>query len=86
MRQETSRKALDIYVIPGCLGCDRASQLAKDVRARSLPSIEVNLIDLSDPVVVRPEAVFAVPTYLLNGKVLSLGNPELEWLCQQVAP
>lgn len=86
MMQDDSPRALDIYVTPGCLGCDRARQLAQEVRARGLPSVEVNLIDLSDPVVVRPEAVFAVPTYLLNGKVLSLGNPELEWLCQQLAP
>jgi hypothetical protein len=85
MKQDTSPRALDIYVTPECFGCERARHLAQEVRMRRLPGVEVSLIDLSDPVVVRPESVFAVPTYLLNGQVLSLGNPDLEWLCQQLA-
>jgi hypothetical protein len=40
-----------------------------------LPEVRVRLIDLSDPGVSRPKMVFAVPTYLLNGKTYSLGNP-----------
>ncbi len=33
----------------------------------------MELVDLSSA--QRPENVFAAPTYLLNGKVISLGNP-----------
>ena len=84
MEHDASRRTLDIYVLPGCFGYDRARQLANDVRRCRLPGVEVSLIDLSDPATVRPEPVFAVPTYLLNGRVLSLGNPEWAWLCQQL--
>lgn len=84
MKHDASRRALDIYVLPGCLGYERARQLANDIRMCRLPGVEVSLIDLSDPAIVRPEPVFAVPTYLLNGQVLSLGNPELDWLCHRL--
>lgn len=84
MKHDVRRRVLDIYVTPQCLGCDRARHLAHEVRTRSLPGVEIRLIDLSDPATVRPDAVFAVPTYLLNGQVLSLGNPELDWLCRQL--
>ncbi len=33
----------------------------------------MELVDLSTQ--QRPENIFAVPTYTLNGKVISLGNP-----------
>lgn len=86
MVQDVSPRRLDIWVIPGCFGYDRARQLAHEVCKCSLPGVEVSLLDLSDPATVRPESIFAVPTYLLNGQVLSLGNPELDWLCLQLAP
>lgn len=84
MKHDASRKTLDIYVTPGCLGCDRARHVADEVRTRRLPGVEVRLFDLGDPETVRPVSVFAVPTYLLNDQVLSLGNPELDWLYQQL--
>jgi hypothetical protein len=37
-----------------------------------MPQVEVNLIELTDDI---PESVFAVPTYLLDGATLFLGNP-----------
>lgn len=84
MEHDPSRRALEIYVTPACIGYDRARQLAKEIRMCGLPGVEVHLIDLSDPAAVRPPSVFAVPTYLLNGQVLSLGNPELDWLRRQL--
>jgi hypothetical protein len=84
MENDGSLRALDIYVASVCFGCDRARKLAHEVRMRSLPGVEVRLFDLDDPLTVRPHSVFAVPTYLLNGRVLSLGNPELDWLFHQL--
>lgn len=83
MAHDSSRR-LDIYVMQECFGCDMARQLASKIRACALPDVEVRVIDLSDPATVQPESVFAVPTYLLNGRVLSLGNPELDWLYRQL--
>ena len=82
------RRVLDIYVAPDCFGCATARRLAASVRALALPGVEVRLVDLSESGAVRPEAVFAVPTYVLDGRVLSLGNPERAWLLDRlrVAP
>ena len=33
------------------------------------------MIDMEHPLEAIPEAVFATPTYLLNGRLWSLGNP-----------
>ena len=80
------RRILEIYVAPDCFGCETARHLAGMVRALGRSDLEVRLLDLSEPDVVRPPTVFAVPTYLLDGRVISLGNPEQDWLLDQVAP
>jgi hypothetical protein len=79
-------RLLEIFVLPHCLGCETARRLAERVRAQALPHVAVHLVDLSAPDAVRPPMVFAVPTYLLDGRVLSLGNPEEEWLLSQLGP
>lgn len=80
------RHILEIYVAPDCFGCETARMLAGTVRALNRPDLEVRLLDLSDPDIIRPPAVFAVPTYVLDGKVISLGNPEQDWLLAQFTP
>lgn len=62
---------LDIYIDDCCETCDHARQIAEQVRKR-MPHVEVNLIELTSE---KPESVFAVPTYLLDGATLFLGNP-----------
>ena len=79
------RQRLQIVVDRSCLGCETARSLAALVRASGLPGVDVDLVDLAEPGAVRPAAVFAVPTYLLDGRVLSLGNPEPEWLLARLA-
>jgi hypothetical protein len=82
-RRETPA-ILDIYVGPNCFGCDTAHTIAKEIQSIQLPGVRIRVIDLGNPANVRPASVFAVPTYLLNGRVLSLGNPEVEWLRDQL--
>jgi predicted thioredoxin/glutaredoxin len=65
---------LEIYIASGCPNCRPARRLARLVKER-LPEVRVRLIDLSEPGVSRPETVFAVPTYMLDGQTYSLGNP-----------
>ncbi len=79
------RRILEIYVAPNCFGCDTARGLAGTLRALGWPHLDVRLLDLSDPDVVIPPTVFAMPTYVLDGRVISLGNPEEEWLLELVA-
>jgi alkyl hydroperoxide reductase subunit AhpF len=66
---------LEIYIEKGCFNCDQAVRIAGLVRDE-LPAVSVRVIDLAEPGVNRPQGVFAVPTYILNGKRLSLGNPD----------
>lgn len=71
-----ARRVLAVYIATGCWGCDRAGQLAETVRSRRIANLDVRVIDLGAPGAIRPPSVFAVPTYLLDGRLLSLGNPD----------
>lgn len=73
---------LSIYVLPECPGCERARWTAHQVREHC-PETRVDLIDLSD-VASAPPDVFSVPTYVLDGHVISLGNPPLADLLRSV--
>ena len=68
---------LEIFIEQGCTNCEYARGMAAWVRDR-FPQVEVRLIDLTDGERVRPADVFAVPTYQLNGRTISLGNPSQE--------
>lgn len=69
-----SRHRLMVYVSAECFSCQEAVQLAADV-AQQFPQIITEVVDIDDPSAAKPETVFAVPTYILNGNVLGLGNP-----------
>ncbi len=71
---------LDIYIDDHCETCEHARQIAEQVRER-LPEVEVNVIELTRE---KPENVFAVPTYLLDGSTLFLGNPSLADLFERL--
>lgn len=63
---------LEIYVREGCWSCAEARRIIADAR-QEFPAVQMELrdIDRHQP----PDVVFATPTYLLNGRVLFLGNP-----------
>ncbi len=75
---------LKVFVATGCRVCRYSLELAEQVRAQ-FPTLRVEVVNLSDPAAERPEAVFAVPTYLLDGSVLALGNPHPATLMHQLA-
>lgn len=64
---------LEVFVQPGCERCERAQHLAREVDAE-YPRLTVRVVDVSETP-SRPADVFAVPTFLLNGRLFSLGNP-----------
>lgn len=80
-----ARRVLEVYVVADCFGCDRARELVAWLAAMNLPQLDVRLIHLDEHGTARPPAVFAVPTYLLNGRVLSLGNPDEQWLIARLS-
>jgi hypothetical protein len=48
--------------------------LAEEVR-RKYETVNVEVIDLDAEGALNLDDVFSVPTYVLNGKIISLGNP-----------
>jgi predicted thioredoxin/glutaredoxin len=74
---------LDIYIDDACNGCQEARKIAEHV-SEQLPHVAVNLVDLTQPSAVKPNGVFAVPTYVLDGETLYLGNPAEADLLRQL--
>ena len=84
MTTHHGRPTLRIYVAPGCAGCRTALNLAEAVR-RARPHHPVEVIDLADqPDEPLPPGVIGTPTYLLDGEVIALGNPELAELLSRL--
>jgi|GEM_PF-1596075 len=70
-------RQVTIYVTSHCLNCAYAYEVAAFIR-REFPQVAVRIIDLADAQEPAPAVVFATPTYLLDGRVWSLGNPSLQ--------
>ncbi len=52
--------------------------------AQQFPQIVTEIINLDEQNAEKPEEVFAVPTYMLDGKVVSLGNPYREQMSAKI--
>lgn len=68
---------LEIYIERSCRNCQAAMNIAERLRGR-MPAVRLSLIDLDREPQRRPKQVFAVPTYVLDGEILSLGNLRME--------
>ena len=75
----TDHHNLTIYVTNHCDLCRYALEVAADIQAR-YPQVVLRIVNLETSQEPIPEAVFATPTYLLDGRVWSLGNPSQEQL------
>lgn len=73
---------LQIFIADDCWACEESRRIATDTQAR-FEDVEVTLLDLLGD--EKPANVFAAPTYLLNGQIISLGNPRREDLWAQLA-
>jgi hypothetical protein len=74
---------LTLYVRERCSGCARARALVTEMAAL-FRSLHVSIVDLSRPEAPIPEAIFATPTYSLDGRVISLGNPTRDRLMRDI--
>ncbi len=74
--REEGTMYLDIYITNVCTNCGEALLIAE--RAQSIAGLHVSVVNLDQPGQSIPPHVVAVPTYMLDGKVVSLGNPERE--------
>ena len=69
---------LQVFVEAGCSACERAKRLTREV-AGDYPQLAVSVMNIGDAR-ARHAEVFAVPTFVLDGRVLSLGNPQMSRL------
>lgn len=77
------RHSLQVYVADWCPGCDEARALAR-IMSSIFPGLHVQVIDIAKPGAQLPKTVFAMPTYLLDGELLWLGNPRREEAIQHI--
>jgi hypothetical protein len=69
------KSVLKIFVAEDCSSCIEARAIATRIK-QDYPHLVVEVIDISDNDAVVPETIFATPTYMLNNRVVSLGNPK----------
>ena len=79
MSKNGNNPILRIYVGQHCWSCEESSQLAEEVRMR-FAGLSVEVIDLDVEGSVNSDDVFSVPTYVFNGRTISLGNPQRDEL------
>lgn len=74
---------LQLYLSQHCTPCSHSLTLGEAVAAH-FDDITVEVVYLDDPSTIKPALVFAVPTFLLDGQLLCLGNQEEEWLTRRL--
>jgi hypothetical protein len=75
--QTSPRVTVQIFVADHCANCEYAYEVADEIR-RAFPEVDLQIVNLSTTTEPIPDLVFATPTYLLNGRVWSLGNPSIK--------
>jgi glutaredoxin len=79
-----NKPTLRIYVGNHCWSCEEALRLAEEVRT-NFAKLDVEVIDLDAEGSVNHDDVFSTPTYVFNGRTISLGNPTPEELFSKVS-
>ncbi len=74
---------LEVYVSDHCWQCPAARALALQM-GKTFPSLKVRIVNLDEPGARKPSSVFSVPTFLLNGAIVSLGTPSRDTLARKI--
>jgi hypothetical protein len=78
-----SRSRLELYVMSGCVACERA-ELTLRACERLAGMVDVVVLELGAPGVKPPAAVVGGPTTVFNGAVVALGTPDCEELADRI--
>lgn len=84
-KEAKSAIRVEIYVADHCLSCEYAYEIAGTIEEK-FPAVDLRIINLSQTTEPIPDAVFATPTYLLNGRLWSLGNPSSADIQARLSP
>jgi len=71
-------RSLEIFVAADCAASAAAWRIANDV-ARAAPDLAVRMVDIETEPNSVPASVVAVPTYVLDGRLVHLGKPSPAW-------
>lgn len=63
---------LQVFIDESCWSCAESRRIVEMLRP-SFPTVRFQFSDLQNE--PHPDTVFAAPTFLLDGRVISLGNP-----------
>ena len=74
---------LVLYVEPGCAMCASALELFERARLE-WSGLDADVVDVAQHPEDRPPEVFAVPTLILDGQVVSLGTPSWDDLAARL--
>ena len=75
---------LQIYVKDACPSCARSRSLASEI-ASEYNQVSVEIIEIETlPPEHWPEALFATPTWMLNGRRFCLGTPDPRRLRREI--
>ena len=75
---------LRIYVAQHCETCAEARRIAEKTQ-QTYENVEVEVMELDGENSANPDDVFSVPTWVLNGKIISLGNPSFHELSAKLS-
>lgn len=75
---------LRIYVARHCETCAEARRIAEKTR-QTYENVQVEIMELDGENAANPDDVFSVPTWVLDGKVISLGNPSYDELSAKLS-
>ena len=78
------KTVLKVFVAEDCAGCAEARAIAGRIQ-KEYPTLAVEVVELADSGAALPEGVFATPTYMLNNRVVSLGNPKPDEIARWVS-
>jgi len=73
---------LCVYIEPDCWNCNEARVLAQEIAA-AFPQLNVQIVEMVTGA-AKPDYIFATPTFILNDRVISLGNPTREALRDRI--
>ena len=74
---------LQVYYDSRCSTAHITQELVMAVR-NIQPGLSIEVIDLNEEGVRLPTSIFAVPTYLLDGAPVFLGNPPCRTLIERI--
>ena len=77
------RNRLQVYYDSSCSTAHITQELVMTVRNLQ-PGLSIEVIDLNEEDVRLPTSIFAVPTYLLDGAPVFLGNPPCQALIERL--